>query len=401
MTGEIVKVANSVAQAFGGWGVVLKGLASYAGFRLLLGGGRAIAGGGRRLVDTARSLRDFGGDLRDAATSRTARRARGRAAKLGSSAFGLAKTGVGKVGGGLASLGRTLGSLALRFAPLALGALKAVGAAVAGLSLPVTATVAAIAGAAYLIWKHWEPIKGFFSNLWESIQSAFSSAWEKLSSIDWSGLGKRLLATLAEGLGSAGGAVWDALKGVLGKLAGLLPGSDARTGPLSRLTASGAAIVATLGEGVRRSGASPLRRSLSGALGAAVAGLSLTVSPELASRPLASPAVPAEAGLPAAPPPASAGAFPRSSLRDLSGLVHDSLGERLRAAAHPLPAAPPPASAPESKAGRGVTRIVHHHYRIAIQQLPGEDSRELADRVLRELERRQALAGREALGDAY
>ena len=48
-----------------------------------------------------------------------------------------------------------------------------------------------------------------------------------------------------------------------------------------------------------------------------------------------------------------------------------------------------------------MTRIVHHHYRMEIHQLPGEDARELADRLLRELERRQELAGREALGDAY
>ena len=189
----------------------------------------------------------------------------------------MAKTGVGKAGGGLASLGRTLGSLALRFAPLALGALKAVGAAVAGLSLPVTATVAAIAGAAYLIWKHWEPIKEFFAKLWEGVKAAVSSAWERLKSIDWSGIGLRLLSTLAEGLRSAGSLVWDALKATLGKVADLLPGSDARTGPLSGLTASGSAIMATLGEGVRRSGASSLQRPLSKALARPSAGLALSL----------------------------------------------------------------------------------------------------------------------------
>ncbi len=42
---------------------------------------------------------------------------------------------------------------------------------------------AAIAAAAYAIYKNWEPIKQFFSGLWQSIGSAVSSAWQSITAI--------------------------------------------------------------------------------------------------------------------------------------------------------------------------------------------------------------------------
>ena len=45
--------------------------------------------------------------------------------------------------------------------------------------LAIIAAVALLAGAAYLIYKNWEPIKEFFSGLWSGIVSGFNSA------IDW------------------------------------------------------------------------------------------------------------------------------------------------------------------------------------------------------------------------
>lgn len=41
--------------------------------------------------------------------------------------------------------------------------------------LAITAIVAVVAGAAYLIYKNWSPIKAFFSNLWSGIKNAFST----------------------------------------------------------------------------------------------------------------------------------------------------------------------------------------------------------------------------------
>ncbi len=316
---DILKGVNQVASAMGGWGNVIRVFALYKGLKMARGGLRMIGGG-------VQSIRDFGGvgSLRGP-----------KAGKLAGTVFGALKTGGGKALGGLAGFGRTLGSLALRFAPLAIGALKAVGVAIAGLSLPVTATVAAIAAGAYLVWKHWEPISKFFSKLWEGIKSAFSSAWEKLSSIDWGGLGKRLLLTLAKGIKAYYMAPWNALKWVLGKVSNLLPESDARAGPLSKLTASGASILSTMGLGAQRYGAPALQQSLSRALGAAVTGLPLTATPALEGR-------------------------------------------------------------PASDAGMTVNII----NRITIEGHPGESSGDLVDRLLHELERRQGLAVRGALGRA-
>lgn len=41
--------------------------------------------------------------------------------------------------------------------------------------LAITAIVAAVAGAVYLIYKNWEPIKTFFSGVWNAVKNAFSS----------------------------------------------------------------------------------------------------------------------------------------------------------------------------------------------------------------------------------
>lgn len=377
--GQVLKLANKVAEALGGWGNVIKGGAYLGIAKLALGGVRLAQGGLGSLLDFGGSIKDFGGGIKDAVTSERAGRMRKGGGRLLASAFDIGKAGVSRAGGGLTRFGRTLASLALRFAPLLAGALKALAAVFAGISLPVAAAVAAIAGAAYLIWKHWEPIKGFFSKLWVSVKAAFSGFWEWLSSVDWSGLGARLMATLAKGIRGAPGLVWDALKFGLGKLSDLLPSSDARAGPLSRLSSSGAAILATLGDGVRKVGPGALRRPLAGALGTAAAGLALSIPPVAA---LSIPPVATDRPLP-------------------WGRARPALQERLQAATRPALQPESPAPSPSPQPAPQVARTVHHHYRITIQQLPGEDAQALTERVLRELERVQALAGREALGDAY
>ena len=349
---ELFKHANKIAEAIGGWGVVLKGAVYGFVGRKLLAGLTGLYGEGRkglewldkkRKSEQAQALRRRGGRIAKAARG-LASRGLDAAAPLASGAKNMAKSGWGRLSGWLLRIGRVV-------APFAMVALKGLGAVFASLagviSGPVLAAAAAIGVAGVLIWKSWEPIKGFFGKLWDGVKKAFSGAWKWISEIDWGGLGMRLLETLAAGIQAAAGLPFKALEFALGKLRDLLPGSDARTGPLSRLTASGMAILPTMGEGVRRSGAGPLQRPLARALGTAAAGLALS-APAPAFR--IAPGAPATAAEPARP---------------------------------------------------GVTRVVHHHYRITIQQEPGEDSSELADRLIRELENRQALAGREALGDAY
>ncbi|MDU2407128.1 MAG: phage tail tape measure protein [Acinetobacter junii] len=62
--------------------------------------------------------------------------------------------------------------------------------------LAITAVVAVVAGAAYLIYKNWEPIKAFFADLWSSVKTTLSSAWDGIKS------------TLS--------GVWEGIKGVFG-----------------------------------------------------------------------------------------------------------------------------------------------------------------------------------------
>lgn len=60
---------------------------------------------------------------------------------------------------------------------------------------PVTLAIAAIAGAAYLIYKNWEPIKKWFSNLWAGIKSGAETLFEYLKLfLSWSPLGLVLKA---------------------------------------------------------------------------------------------------------------------------------------------------------------------------------------------------------------
>ena len=202
-------------------------------------------------------------------------------------------------------------------------ALGVVGPAFAVLLGPIGLLI----GAAVLLWKFWEPIKGFFAGLWNGIAAGASAAfgflgrvWEGVKSafsglrsvvqgavgavFSWlenfslADIGKNLLSTLGDGILAAKDAVVEKVGAVFGAVRNLLPFSDAREGPFARLTTSGAAILGTVGEGVRRAGPGPLRRPLQSALGAAVVGLGV---------PTAAPGVPGlHAGSPPAPPARSA-----------------------------------------------------------------------------------------------
>lgn len=59
------------------------------------------------------------------------------------------------------------------------------------LANPIFLAIALIAGAAYLIYNHWEPIKEFFSGIWETIKTAFDGGILGISELilNWSPLG--------------------------------------------------------------------------------------------------------------------------------------------------------------------------------------------------------------------
>lgn len=88
--------------------------------------------------------------------------------------------------------GKALGSLAAL--TVAAVAIKAVGTALlfmgkAALANPVFAVIAAIALAAYMIYKNWAPIKEFFASLWRGVSSAMNSAWNEIKEAFSGGVG--------------------------------------------------------------------------------------------------------------------------------------------------------------------------------------------------------------------
>ena len=80
----------------------------------------------------------------------------------------------------------SLGKVAL---PLVAGGIKAISAAL--ISNPIGLAVAAIAGAAWLIYKNWEPIKRFFANIWAEVKTAFSGGIGGVTKLllNWSPIG--------------------------------------------------------------------------------------------------------------------------------------------------------------------------------------------------------------------
>lgn len=175
-------------------------------------------------------------------------------------------------------------------------AVKAFGVAVALVTSPVgivIAAVAALAGAAYLIYRNWGNLGPFFSNLWQQVTGFFTSygtkivnflneiwpglgslvgaignlfvglgttighVWDAIISalkLDFAGAGSALLQALGSGIKAAGTFLYDAFFSVLEMFGLYLPHSDAQKGPLSTLTQSGMAIPMTLAKGIVSAG---------------------------------------------------------------------------------------------------------------------------------------------------
>ena len=106
-------------------------------------------------------------------------------------------------------------------------------------------------GIPLLIMKNWESIKEFFGNLWTNIRNGFDgfiNGWipNMLQS------GKKVISTFCEGIKSMISKPAEIVKDGLAKVRKLLPFSDAKEGPLSKLTLSGSKVFTTIGEGMRK-----------------------------------------------------------------------------------------------------------------------------------------------------
>ncbi|CAH5052155.1 hypothetical protein AI2839V1_0237, partial [Enterobacter cloacae] len=96
----------------------------------------------------------------------------------------------------LQSLGKGVKILASVLGRVLVGGLKLVGRTFIWLGRvllmnPIGLTITAIVGAAYLIYRYWEPISGFFSGIWTRIKAAFDGGIAGITRLimDWSPLG--------------------------------------------------------------------------------------------------------------------------------------------------------------------------------------------------------------------
>lgn len=92
--------------------------------------------------------------------------------------------------------------------PAVAAGIKAIGLAL--MANPIGLIIGGIAVAGLLIYKYWEPIKGFVSGLWDSITSRFSSALDVIKSVfGWTPLG--LLMKNWGGISDWWNGLWDGL----------------------------------------------------------------------------------------------------------------------------------------------------------------------------------------------
>ncbi len=99
------------------------------------------------------------------------------------------KTLIGNVAAAAAGIGGAL--LAWNGLSFAIGAgMKAIGLVMA--ANPIGLAALAIAGTAAVIWKNWEPIKGFFVGLWDTVTNAATWAWDgiKRAWLDYTPMGQ-------------------------------------------------------------------------------------------------------------------------------------------------------------------------------------------------------------------
>ena len=359
--GETIEQSDRLRKSIVYLGLAIGGLAAgrvaFAAGRFALA---PVVGGAKQAWDWTRRGRGVGGAAKGAA-------------------------GAAKVGAATAKVGR-LG-----------GAMRLVGKVAAGLvgivGIKFVAIGALVAGAAYLIRKHWGGITGFFKGLMGRVGAVFGpavGAWGKVfTDFSWSNVGDAIMKTLAAGITAGIGWPYNAVKAGLGKVRELLPFSDARAGPLSGLTASGGVVLRTIGDGVSRAGPGGLRGPLVRQLGAAAAGLTLAATPALAASldPVVAP--PVVEPLVATPDP-------------LSPVVSPPVVEPL--VATPAAAAgfnDEPLLAAESTTAPVVNKNFYDHsrYTISVQAAPGEDVRRLADRLMAEIDRRRQVRRRRELDD--
>ncbi|ELQ8315422.1 MULTISPECIES: phage tail tape measure protein [Pseudomonadota] len=106
-----------------------------------------------------------------------------------------------RIGGGAAWLGGVLRGPLLGALGVARVAVIALGRAM--LMNPIGLIITGIAAGAYLVYRYWTPIKGFFLGLWSGIRSGFVSAWNGVTSI-FTGIWNQITSAFSGGIAGVG-----------------------------------------------------------------------------------------------------------------------------------------------------------------------------------------------------
>lgn len=142
------------------------------------------------------------------------------------------------------------------------GLMARVMASVGGLLMSVAGKVSGMIQELAAAFQNMDPV--------EWLRSGFNAVMDYLGGINLFESGAKIIGTLVDGIKSKYTALKGAVSSVFSSASSLLPHSDAREGPFSRLTDSGRAILTTLGQGI--AGAAPgFKRSLATAMEGAAA----------------------------------------------------------------------------------------------------------------------------------
>lgn len=128
--------------------------------------------------------------------------------------------------------------------------------------------VIALIGALYLLYKNWDKVTQFISGVWNSAATKASEMWTNISTSFNNAItnflpkvresGAKILTTLADGIRSVINKPAELVQEGLGKIRNMLPFSDAKVGPLSKLTLSGKRIFETITVGMNATKLMPL-----------------------------------------------------------------------------------------------------------------------------------------------
>gem|GEM_PF-5043131 len=127
--------------------------------------------------------------------------------------------------------------------------------------------VIALIAALYLLYKNWDKVAQFLNGAWSGTVTKVTEIWTNVSTSFTNAVtnflpkvkesGAKILTTLTDGIRSVINKPAELVKEGLGKIRNMLPFSDAKVGPLSKLTLSGKRIFETITVGMNATKSMP------------------------------------------------------------------------------------------------------------------------------------------------